>query len=54
MAMLPNNTHVVVYTVRGWEFSTPPMSQLAANQCLKDFQFANPSIQFAAVIKPMA
>lgn len=44
--------YIVVYTVRGWSFKTEPMSKEHANQCLKDFQYANPDIQFAAVIKP--
>ena len=44
---------IVVYTVRGWEFKTDSMSIDACNRCLKDFQYANHDIQFAAVIRPV-
>ena len=46
-------THVVVYTCRGWEFKTEPMSLRSAEMCLKDFQYANADHQFAAVVTPI-
>lgn len=52
LSPLHSGRFFVEYTVRGWSFKTQAMSKDAANQCLKDFQFANPSIQFAATIKP--
>lgn len=47
------STYIVEYSCRGWSFKTQPLSKEHAEQCLKDFQFANPDIQFAAVIKPV-
>jgi hypothetical protein len=48
--------HVVVYTVRGWEFITEPMTARVANQCWNDFKAANYGlgpVENAAVIRPI-
>lgn len=47
------NTHVVVYRVRGWTFTTQPMSEASAMLCLADFGFANPQIKFAATMRKL-
>lgn len=47
------NTHVVVYKVRGWTFTTQPMSETSAMLCLADFGFANPQIKFAATMRKL-
>lgn len=47
------NTHEVVYKVRGWEFTTKPMSEASAMLCIADFCFANPHISYAATLRKL-